>query len=154
MTEVIGMINWIASLFKINSKIYTLRLKTMSGIEFNMVYQLVKYRSSLELAQTLCLLYSIWNDGGWELTQSAPSVVTPQATVPHDLVITTARPDMVYINGNPVTLVELTIPANLPDHLRSAQSRKSQKPHCWVIWYKSFLNHNRNWISRKLVIVK
>ena len=62
------------------------------------------------------------------MTQSAPSVVPPQATVPHDLVITTARPDMVYINGNPVTLVELTIPANLPDHLRSAQSRKSQKP--------------------------
>ena len=52
----------------------------------------------------------------------------PQATVPHDLVITSARPDMVYIKGNTVTLVELTIPANSLDHLRSAKTRKSHKP--------------------------
>ena len=52
----------------------------------------------------------------------------PQAEVPHDLVITIARPDMVYINGNTVTLVGLTIPANSFEHLRSTQSRKTQKP--------------------------
>ena len=43
--------------------------------------------------------------------------------------ITSARPDMVYIKGNTVTLVELTIPANSLDHLRSAKkNRKSHKP--------------------------
>ena len=52
----------------------------------------------------------------------------PQATVPHDLVITSARPDMVYIKGNIVTLVELTIPANSLDHLiTQCKTRKSHK---------------------------
>ena len=49
----------------------------------------------------------------------------PQATVLHNLVITTARPDMVY--ENTVALVELTIPANSFEHLRSTQSRKTHK---------------------------
>ena len=52
----------------------------------------------------------------------------PQSTVPHDLTITTARPDMVYMSGNSVILVELTVPSNSYEHLCNAQNRKRQKP--------------------------
>ena len=46
--EAIGIVSWIASLFRMISA--TLSWETMFGIEFNMVHQLVNF---LELAQTL-----------------------------------------------------------------------------------------------------
>ena len=51
----------------------------------------------------------------------------PQATVPHNLVITSARPDMVYIKGNTVTLVELTIPANSLDHFTQCKNQEKSQ---------------------------
>ena len=53
--------------------------------------------------------------------------------VPHNLVITTARPDMVY--GDTVALVELTIPANSFEHLCSTQSRKTH-----ISFYQTLLS--------------
>ena len=51
----------------------------------------------------------------------------PSSTIPLDLVVTTARPDMVYICNNTVVLIELTIPFNSPESLKHAQSRKQNK---------------------------
>ena len=51
----------------------------------------------------------------------------PPATVPPSLVSTTARPDMVFIDGSKITLLELTIPHNLPESLRAAHIRKQSK---------------------------
>ena len=41
--------------------------------------------------------------------------------------VTTARPDMVYVNNDTVVLIELTIPFNSPDSLHNAQARKQNK---------------------------
>ena len=51
----------------------------------------------------------------------------PTSTVPPDLMVTTARPDMVYVNNDTVVLIELTIPFNSPDSLHNAQARKQNK---------------------------
>ena len=51
----------------------------------------------------------------------------PPATVPPSLVSTTARPDMVIIDGSKITLLELTIPHNSPESLRAAHIRKQSK---------------------------
>ena len=48
----------------------------------------------------------------------------PSATVPQNIVATSARPDMVM--GN-VKLVELTVPYNSPEALRNARQRKESK---------------------------
>ena len=51
----------------------------------------------------------------------------PPATVPPSLVSTTARPDMVIIDGSKITLLELTIPHNSPESLGAAHIRKQSK---------------------------
>ena len=51
----------------------------------------------------------------------------PQSPPPPDLMVTTARPDMVYVNNDTVVLIELTIPFNSPDSLHNAQARKQNK---------------------------
>ena len=48
----------------------------------------------------------------------------PDSTIPFNLLVTTARPDMVYICNNTLVLIELTIPFNSPECLNRAQSRK------------------------------
>ena len=51
----------------------------------------------------------------------------PDSTIPFNLLVTTARPDMVNICNNTVVLIELTIPFNSPECLNRAQSRKQTK---------------------------
>ena len=51
----------------------------------------------------------------------------PDSTIPFNLLVTTARPDMVNICNNTVVLIELTIPLNSPGSLNRAQSRKQTK---------------------------
>ena len=62
----------------------------------------------------------------------------PTSTVPPNLVVTTARPDMVYVNNDTVVLIELTIPFNSPDSLHNAQARKQNKQlYQQLIWTPS-----------------
>ena len=51
----------------------------------------------------------------------------PPATVPQNIVATSARPDMVIIREKKVLLVELTVPYNSPESLRNARKRKETK---------------------------
>ena len=51
----------------------------------------------------------------------------PSATVPQNIVATSARPDMVIVSGGNVKLVELTVPYNSPEALRNARQRKESK---------------------------
>ena len=51
----------------------------------------------------------------------------PASTIPLVLMVTTARPDMVYINVNTVVLIELTIPFNSPESLSKEKFRKGTK---------------------------
>ena len=51
----------------------------------------------------------------------------PASTIPLVLMVTTARPDMVYINVNTVVLIDLTIPFNSPESLSTAKLRKGTK---------------------------
>jgi hypothetical protein len=52
----------------------------------------------------------------------------PVSTVPTDLTITTARPDIVLIEDKTVTILELTVPWNSASSLDNARSRKENKP--------------------------
>ena len=51
----------------------------------------------------------------------------PPATIPQDIVTTSARPDIVVIHGNKITLIELTVTYNSPEALSNAQLRKRNK---------------------------
>ena len=51
----------------------------------------------------------------------------PASTIPLVLMVTTTRPDMVYINVNTVVLIELTIPFKSPESLSKAKLRKGTK---------------------------
>ena len=51
----------------------------------------------------------------------------PSATVPQNIVATSARPDMVIVSGGNVILVELTVPYNSPEALSNAGQRKESK---------------------------
>ena len=48
----------------------------------------------------------------------------PPATMPQSIVSTSARPDIVVIHGNKITLIELTVPYNSPEALSNARLRK------------------------------
>ena len=52
--------------------------------------------------------------------------VNPQATIPPDLICTTARPDIVIINSDKVIMLELTVPTNTSELLHQAQARSSK----------------------------
>jgi hypothetical protein len=64
----------------------------------------------------------------WGLDRLAPITVSPPTTVPTEVVITTARPDIVLLDSKSVTLLELTVPWNSAASLASAQLRKQNKP--------------------------
>ena len=51
----------------------------------------------------------------------------PDCTIPFKLLVTTERPDMVYVCNNRVVLIELTIPLNSPESLNRVQSTKQTK---------------------------
>ena len=51
----------------------------------------------------------------------------PPATIPPEILVTSARPDIVIIKSNSVVLMELTIPYNSPESLANAHARKSTK---------------------------
>ena len=51
----------------------------------------------------------------------------PVATIPEDILITSARPDIVLVGVDEVTLIELTIPHNSMESLYNAKERKSHK---------------------------
>ena len=51
----------------------------------------------------------------------------PPATIPQDIVTTSAQPDSVVIYGNKVTLIELTVSYNSPEALSNARLRKRNK---------------------------
>ena len=53
--------------------------------------------------------------------------VNPQATIPPNLICTTARPDIVIINSDKVIMLELTVPNNTSESLHQARSRKMGK---------------------------
>ena len=59
----------------------------------------------------------------------------PPLTVPVSLVPTTAKPDIVIIQGKDVQLLELTVPINTKDSLQAAHERKQTKPN-----YIAFIN--------------
>ena len=51
----------------------------------------------------------------------------PEATIPEDILVTSARPDIVLVGVDEVTLIELTIPHNSMESLYNARDRKSHK---------------------------
>ena len=52
---------------------------------------------------------------------------SPPSTVPLDILVTSARPDIVIIDDRSVQIIELTIPANNATSLGNARARKQQK---------------------------
>ena len=52
---------------------------------------------------------------------------SPPATLPLCIVVTSARPDIVIIDGDVITLLELTIPINTKEGLQNARDRKLAK---------------------------
>ena len=48
-------------------------------------------------------------------------------SIPPNLTATSSRPDIVYINGQNITLLELTISGNSKEAMRQARERKQQK---------------------------
>ena len=51
----------------------------------------------------------------------------PPATIPPEILVTSARPDIVIVNSNSIIIIELTIPYNSPVSLTNAHTRKSTK---------------------------
>ena len=51
----------------------------------------------------------------------------PPSTIPNEILVTTARPDIVAITNREITLVELTIPYNSPECLANTKHRKETK---------------------------
>ena len=51
----------------------------------------------------------------------------PLATVPPEIVVTSARPDMVVVRNCEILLIELTVPYNSPESIANAHSRKEAK---------------------------
>ena len=51
----------------------------------------------------------------------------PVATIPENILVTSARPDIVLVGVDEVTLIELTIPHNSMESLNNARDRKSHK---------------------------
>lgn len=52
----------------------------------------------------------------------------PPSTIPSEVLVTTARPDIVVIRDQQVIFIELTIPFNSPESLANARHRKESKP--------------------------
>ena len=57
----------------------------------------------------------------------------PATTIPTSVTATTARPDVVVIKDNRITLLELTVPTNTPEGLEEARRRKQLKPNCLAL---------------------
>ena len=53
---------------------------------------------------------------------------SPPATLPTNLSTSTARPDIIMISGDNVTILKLTIPSNSKEAINKAKERKSNKP--------------------------
>ena len=53
---------------------------------------------------------------------------SPPATLPTNLSTSTARPDIILISGDNVTILEVTIPSNSKEAINKAKERKSNKP--------------------------
>ena len=53
------------------------------------------------------------------------------STIPENILVTSARPDMVLVGEDEVTLIELTIPNNSMESISQARSRKSEKETNW-----------------------
>ena len=53
---------------------------------------------------------------------------SPPATLPTNLLTSTARPDIILISGDNVTILELTIPSKSKEAINKAKERKSNKP--------------------------
>ena len=51
----------------------------------------------------------------------------PVSTIPEDIWVTSARPDIVLVNEERLILIELTIPHNSLESLSNARDHKSQK---------------------------
>ena len=51
----------------------------------------------------------------------------PLATIPENILITSARPDIVLVEDKEITLLELTIPHNSMESISNARARKSMK---------------------------
>ena len=93
-----------------------------------------------------------------EVKQSVCRSDSPPATIPADISTTTSRPNLVLITEPEVTILELTIPFNLPGALAAARSRKSlgsnYLQHATDLedsgWSVAILLRVRDWISRPL----
>ena len=53
---------------------------------------------------------------------------SPPVTLPIDLSTSTARPDIVLVSEESVTMLELTIPSNSKEAIIKAKERKTNKP--------------------------
>ena len=51
----------------------------------------------------------------------------PPATIPGEILDTSARPDIVIIGDSEITFIELTVPYNSPDCLKNTRLRKESK---------------------------
>ena len=76
------------------------------------------------------------------------------ATFPTDLPASTARPDIVLVSEESVTMLELTIPSNSKEAIIKAKERKTNKSNCnlRIVDLNGHLSSIRNWISRSLSI--
>ena len=55
---------------------------------------------------------------------------SPPTTLPLRILVTSARPDIVIIDGDIITLLELTIPINTTEGLQNARDCKLAKENC------------------------
>ena len=88
------------------------------------------WRHDSVLAQLFHILRSNLEIGTIQIYADLPGLRasdSPPATVPHNIIETSARPDIVIIKEDVVTLIELTIPINTKDGLLNARNRKQAK---------------------------
>ena len=58
---------------------------------------------------------------GWRASEN------PVGTIPEELLVTTARPDIVLVKNSAITMIELTVPHNAQESMLKAKTFKSQK---------------------------
>jgi len=103
----------------------------------------------------------------WDLNYQAMNVYyqptrveiqeNPRSTIPHDLAVTTARPDMIYKCNNTVVLIELMILISIHQRVYKMLNQKNKANNfiskSWVTWTQHGnrpcmdLGHHWNWVT-------
>ena len=89
---------------------------------YSWTHDSVLMKITKSLRQLLLPVYHLYGDlDGYRASDN------PQTTIPPELLITTARPDIVIFNGSDVLLLEPTVPHNSKQMIIEAHKRKEGK---------------------------